>query len=246
MMRYKMILAYDGTDFQGWQTQHEGRAVQDEIQRVLSIIFNMPIHVHGASRTDAGVHAEGMVCHFDAPLRAAHLIKTSVNRLCEKTIVCRRVKRVEDDFQAQYTPSYKQYRYQIYNGERNPFLSRFALHYVYPLDLKRLRRVTRLWVGYHRFHQWTIKKEDRKDFYRTIRSIRLFQKDQLLIIRFVGEGFMTHMIRMMVGTLLAYNEGKITYQTIQDALNPHALRQPVSFKAPPHGLYLEKIVYEKP
>ena len=246
MTRYVGTLAFDGTDFVGWQTQKNGQSIQEEVERVFSQILNEPIVVHGASRTDAGVHAEGFTFHMDtqSTLTKETIVK-GFNRLIHPQIVLRSLKKVSKSFEAQFTPSIKTYRYQLYTGLRNPFLSRYAHYYYLPMNVTLLRKVSRLFVGTNRFHNFTVKDIDQLNFIRTIRSIRIAMNDQIMTITFVGKGFMTHMVRMIVGTFLAVQEGKLTILDVRAKLNGTSTRQPVSFKAPPHGLYLEKVTYAK-
>ena len=246
MIRYVGTLAFDGTGFVGWQTQKNGQSIQEEVERVLSQILNEPIVVHGSSRTDAGVHAEGFMFHMDttSTLKKEDIVR-GFNRLVHPQLVLRSLQKVNPSFEAQFTPSIKTYRYQLYTGMRNPFLSRYAHYYYLPMNVTLLKKVSRLFVGTYRFHNFTVKEDDQLNFIRTIRSIRMSMDDQILTITFVGKGFMTHMVRMIVGTFLAVQEGKLTMHDVQTKLSGTSVRQPVSFKAPPHGLYLEKVHYAK-
>lgn len=246
MPRYLGKLAFDGTGFVGWQTQKNHQSIQEEVERVFSQILNESIVVHGSSRTDAGVHAEGFMFHIDttSTLKMETILR-GFNRLVHPQLVLINLKKVSPQFEAQFTPSIKTYRYQLYTGIRNPFLSRFASYYFLPMNLPLLRKVSRLFVGTHRFHNFTIKEEDTLNFIRTIKSIQIAKDDHVFTFTFVGKGFMTHMIRMIIGTLLAVQEGKFSIRDVEKALLGTATRQPVSYKAPPHGLYLQKIHYAK-
>ncbi len=245
-MRFKGILAFDGTGFQGWQTQQQGQSIQEQVERIFSQILNQPIKVHGASRTDAGVHAEGFVFHFDAETQlTATRIRRGFNRLIHTQLVLRSLQRVSPTFESRFSYSKKTYRYQIYTGERNPFLSRYAHYYFASIDLPLLRKTLKHFAGEHCFHNFTVKPEDDVAFVRTLYSITVKVEDNLVLITLVGSGFMTHMVRMIVGTALAVQEGKLTRLQLTNLLDPNVPRQPVSFKAPPHGLYLQRIQYEK-
>ena len=245
-MRFKGILAFDGTGFQGWQTQQQGQSIQEEVQRVFSVILNQPITVYGASRTDAGVHAEAFVFHLDATtsLQASSILK-GFNRLVHPQLVLRQFTRVKPTFESRFSYSKKTYRYQVYGGERNPFLSRYAHYYYLPLNLPLLKKTMKLFVGHHCFHNFTVKPDDDQSFFRTMYRVKVTMEDTLVSITLTGSGFMTHMVRMIVGTCLAVQEGKWTLGDVEKALQSMSTRQPVSFKAPPHGLYLQRIQYEK-
>jgi tRNA pseudouridine38-40 synthase len=245
-MRFKGILAFDGTGFQGWQTQQQGQSIQEEVENVLSKMLNQPIKVHGASRTDAGVHAEAFVFHLDATTSLqTSLILKGFNRLVHPQLVLRQFTRVSPTFESRFSYSKKTYRYQLYTGERNPFLSRYAHYYYLPLDLALLKKTILLFKGHHCFHNFTVKPDDDQSFFRTMYRVKVTAEDALVMLTLTGSGFMTHMVRMIVGTCLAVQEGKWTLHDVEQALKSTSIRQPVSFKAPSHGLYLQRVQYEK-
>ena len=245
MQRFVCILSFKGTKFQGWQTQKEGNSVQEHVERTLSKILNQSIQVHGASRTDAGVHARGFVCHFDATTSmAVEKIHHGFNRLVDKDILLNQLKKVPQTFQARYQHSKKTYTYQVFIGERNPFLQDVVMHVPTELNIKNIKEAMALFIGKHDFQSFTTKKEDGANFIRTVFSFRLTQKKSLLTFSIQGDGFMTYMVRMIIGTLLAYGLGKISIDQIRQWLNKPSLGK-VSYKAEPQGLCLEKVTYAK-
>jgi tRNA pseudouridine38-40 synthase len=245
MQRFVCVLAFKGTKFQGWQTQKEGNSIQEHVEKTLSKILNQTIQVHGASRTDAGVHARGFVFHFDAitsiPLKR---IFQGFNRLVDEDILMKQLKKVPQTFQARYQHSKKTYTYQVLTGERNPFLQDFVMHVPVTVNLKNIKSAMRLFVGKHNFQSFTTKKEDGADFIRTIFLFRLAQKESILTFTIQGDGFMTYMVRMMIGTLLALGMDKISLETVKQYLD-HPRLGKVSYKAEPQGLCLEKVTYGK-
>jgi tRNA pseudouridine38-40 synthase len=243
-MKYKGTCAFDGTDYVGWQTQQNGRSIEEKIVEIFSQIYNQPIKIYGASRTDAGVHAEGYVFHYEVEsMLIPNNVVSGFNRLAPLSIRLLALEAVDDMFSARFSISKKTYRYQLYQGESSPFEHRYY-HYIYrKLSIERMQQVLDVFKGQHDFRNFTIKEEDTFDFQRTIYSLELKVIDEAIHITFVGNGFMTHMIRMLVGTVLAFEKGKITMEFIEDKLTSKE-RKPVPFKVEPKGLILERINYE--
>jgi len=247
MMKQRLvgILMFKGTKFQGWQTQKQGQSVQEHVEKTLSQMLNQTIQVYGASRTDAGVHARGFVFHMDAnttmPLsKMVH----AFNRMVDADIYLVSLKKVPSSFEARYQHSKKTYTYQILLGERNPFLQDTVMHVPQSLSLSKIKLAMKLFLGQHDFRNFTTKKEDGADFIRTIFQFQMKQQGSILIFKIVGDGFMTYMVRMMIGSLIAIGEGKISVETLQQYID-NTLKGPVSYKAEPQGLCLEKVRYEK-
>jgi len=243
MQRFVCTLAFKGTKFQGWQTQKEGHSIQEHVEKNLSKILNQSIQVHGASRTDAGVHARGFICHFDAttamPIKR---IQHGFNRLIDTDILLKQLKKVPQTFQARYQHSKKTYTYQVLTGERNPFLQDLVMYVPVPFNKKRIKDAMTMFLGQHDFRSFTTKKEDGANFIRTIFLFRLTQHGSMFTFTIQGDGFMTYMVRMIIGTLLAYGMDKISLETIRQYLNKPSLGK-VSYKAEPQGLCLEKVTY---
>jgi tRNA pseudouridine38-40 synthase len=243
MARWLVECSFDGHGFDGWQRQPQKRTVQGEIEKILSQILNEDVHIHGSSRTDAKVHALRFYFHVDIlkKIQPSSFI-VSLNRMLPKDIHIQTMRRVKASFHARNQPSMKQYVYRIHLKE-DPFLVHYSTYYYYPFQFERVTQAITLFEGTHRFHQFTIKPDDRYDFVRTLTKVTVTQRGQHVEFTLIGNGFMTHMVRMIVGTLLALNEGKIDERWIQDQFN-EAKRLPVSFKAGPQGLYLKKVIYE--
>ncbi|MEY3691851.1 MAG: tRNA pseudouridine(38-40) synthase TruA [Bacillota bacterium] len=243
--RYVGQLMFKGTKFQGWQTQKQGQSVQEHVEKTFSQILNQPVPVHGASRTDAGVHARGFVFHMDViTTMTTSKMVYAFNRIIDADIYLVSLKKVLSSFEARYQHSRKTYRYQILLGERNPFLQDTVMHIPHTLSLTKIRQGMRYFLGQHDFRNFTTKKEDGANFVRRIFQFKLKQAGPLLTFTIIGDGFMTYMVRMIIGALIALGEGKINLETIQDYLD-NKIKGPVSYKAEPQGLCLEKVRYEK-
>lgn len=243
--RYVGQLMFKGTKFQGWQTQKQGLSVQEHVEKTFSQILNQPVQVHGASRTDAGVHARGFVFHMDVitTMKTSKMVY-AFNRIIDADIYLVSLKKVPSSFEARYQHSRKTYSYQILLGERNPFLQDTVMHIPHTLSLTKIRQGMRYFLGQHDFRNFTTKKEDGANFVRRIFQFKLKQAGPLLTFTIIGDGFMTYMVRMIIGALIALGEGKINLETIQDYLD-NKIKGPVSYKAEPQGLCLEKVRYEK-
>ena len=166
------------------------------------------------------------------------------NRIIDADIYLVSLKKVPSSFEARYQHSRKTYSYQMLLGERNPFLQDTVMHIPHTLSLTKIRQGMRYFLGQHDFRNFTTKKEDGANFVRRIFQFKLKQAGPLLTFTIIGDGFMTYMVRMIIGALIALGEGKINLETIQDYLD-NKIKGPVSYKAEPQGLCLEKVRYEK-
>lgn len=245
MQRYKGIIAYDGTGFLGYQVQPKGRTVQAELESVLEKIHKgTPVKVVGSGRTDAGVHARGQVIHFDSPLAIpAERWPVALNSLLPEDISVLSVERVDESFHARYHAAGKEYRYQLLlSGVRDPFLRNYAYRYHFPLNLEAMREAGTYLLGTHNFTSFCAAKTEVVDKVRTIREIDFLQDGNLLTIRFVGNGFLYNMVRILVGTLLEVGSGDRKPEEIVRILE--AMDRRVAGKtAPAHGLYLWEVFY---
>lgn len=218
MNRYKIVFAYDGTNFSGYQTQPNGLTVQDSIERALRKIAKGEfVRIHAASRTDAGVHAKGQVAHFDFPFQIpADGLYRGLNTLLPDSIVIVSCQQVDADFHARYEVIGKKYEYRLYNQkERSPFKRYFSTHHPYPMDPDRTRQALKYLIGKHDFSSFVAANTDVLDKVRTIYQARLDVTDDEWIFTFVGDGFLYNMIRILVGTLVEIAEGKREPQEMQ-------------------------------
>ncbi|MGM9873432.1 MAG: tRNA pseudouridine(38-40) synthase TruA [Bacilli bacterium] len=248
-MRYLCVCAYLGKCYFGFQKQNNQISIQEVIENTFSSYFNYPIKIYASGRTDRGVNAFGQTFHFDLDNK----IKTtydkflySINSLLPMDIKILSIKRVDDNFSSRYNAKRKIYEYHLYLSSKEPFLNDVVSLIKYPLDIKRMKKGIKLFVGEKDFKDFTSKENDENNFMRNIYSINL-KIDKLdnkhLIITFNGNGFMRYMIRYIVGTLIELGRNKIDLDFIQYHLSSKSEREIVSFKSPACGLYLKKVIY---
>jgi tRNA pseudouridine38-40 synthase len=224
-MRYfKLTIAYDGTDFHGWQIQAEKPTIQGEIVNVLRRLTQEQIHLHGAGRTDAGVHALGQVGSFrtQSPLSPEEF-QRALNALLSPAIRITGVEEVGPDFDARWSARGKTYRYRLYRGKVvPPAIWRYVLHYPFPLDEDAMRDAAARFVGMHDFASFaasTGSEEDDKErsTEREIFSTELARTadNEELVFTVSGRSFLRYMVRKMVGTLLDVGRGKLQPEDIE-------------------------------
>ncbi|MDQ0156968.1 tRNA pseudouridine(38-40) synthase TruA [Robertmurraya andreesenii] len=247
MQRIKCIIAYDGSQFSGYQIQPNKRTVQGELEKALMKLHKGEMtKVYASGRTDAGVHAKGQVIHFDSALSIpAERWAVALNSLLPDEIAIFEVEQVEPSFHARFDVEAKEYRYFVYTGKlRDPFQRNFAYHYPYPLNLQAMQEASECLIGTHDFTSFCSAKTEVEDRIREIREIEIVETDGRLMFRFVGNGFLYNMVRIMVGTLLQVGSGDISPQEIPAILEKKD-RTYAGKTAPPQGLYLWQVYYEK-
>lgn len=238
-MRIKMVFSYDGSKFNGFQRQKSMPSIQGTIESALSNIYNTPITIKGAGRTDAGVHANNQVAHFNVEDLRPNL-KEELNNLLRPSIYVKNIKKVDDDFHARKDAKKKEYVYKINLGPFQSSLNDYYYQPNYQLDVSLMKDASKVILGTHDFHNFVAGFRD--DYVSTIHSITITKTFQKLEITFVGVGFYRYMVRNLVGALLEVGKYKIDRNYIKKMLdNPdEELRLPT---APPQGLYLNKIWY---
>lgn len=243
-MRYKVTLAYDGSNYLGFQSQSHGKTIQDEIEKVIKRIFNVETRIIMASRTDAGVHAKGQVFHFDVDSSVdPYSLKGSFNALLPKDIHVTNVKKVNENFHARFSVKSKTYEYLINIGEYDVFLKGYAYQCPYKLDLEKMEKCSKLFIGKHDFSSFnTSTYKEKPDQHRTISEFKIIKKGNILKIKVTGDGFMRNMVRILVGTLIDVARGKKEISEVKEMLNvPNKSTR--RYNISPCGLYLVKIRY---
>ena len=241
-MRYKCIVAYDGTNFHGFQVQGELRTVQSEIEAVLLIITKTKTRIHASGRTDTGVHANGQVFHFDTDIiMPPENMQNAINSRLPKDIYIRNSEHVNDDFHSRFSAKSKVYRYLIDLGVYNPLLINYRYYYHYPVNLEQMIIASECLIGEHDFKAFT-KNHHLTNSTRTIYSLDIIKSGNLITITFHGDGFMHNMVRIIVAMLLEVARGKITPSDFNNILESKN-RKKAPKLAPPNGLYLEKVIY---
>lgn len=249
MTRYKAIIAYDGTHFNGFQKQPNGRTVQEEMEKTLKKMANgKEITVFGSGRTDAGVHAMGQVIHFDYPEeRPLERMRFALDTQSSEDIAVKAVEIVSDDFHARYLVKEKTYQFRVDIGKpRSPFRRHYASYFPYPLDLSKIQRALPDLIGTHDFTSFCASGSSIEDKVRTIYEAKMEVNEagDELLFTFRGNGFLYKMIRILVGTLLKIGNGRLSEDSIPEIIAKKD-RNAAGPTAHPEGLYLYEVVYDQ-
>lgn len=245
MQRYAIGIEFCGTHFRGWQTQQPGvSSVQETIEKTLSKIANHPVIVHAAGRTDAGVHASNMVAHFDTTaIRPERGWLMGANTLLPKDIAIRWIQPMENDFHARFKACARRYRYVIYNHAYRPALLFGQVTHVYQtLDVDKMKQAVDKLVGTHDFSSFRAAACQSNQPVRHVSHARLFQHGNFLVLDIQADGFLHHMVRNIVGTLLEIGRGEHSVEWI-DHLFEVKERAQAGITAPPDGLYFIQAYY---
>ena len=245
-MRWKCTCAYDGTDFDGWQRQPGGGAVQNHIESALTQVLDMPLQLHGSGRTDAGVHARGQCFHFDAEWgHEPEKLVRALHSILPTSIRIKSVKSVSDDFHARFSVSGKRYLYNYYLGRADPVDDR----YVWacrdmPLDLKEMQVAADRLLGTHDFSAYsaTHGKENDPNPVKTVTRLELKQRGKFIRLYAEGSGFLYRMVRSIAGALYAVGRGRLTPDDIAEILESKKRTHGI-VTAPAKGLFLDRVFY---
>ena len=258
MPNIRLIIAYDGTDFHGWQRQPDLRTVQECLEAAIRKLVGKPFELWGSGRTDAGAHASHQVANFKtaSPIPCANLLR-ALNDLLPPTVRVRDAREVPEGFHARYDACSKTYRYRILQSPVcPPFLWRFVCHHPYPLDHRSMAEAAKFVEGKHDFTSFAASpahaaegdaeanNDDARSMVRTIFSSRLVWRPRtsLLIYEVRGNGFLHHMVRNIVGTLLEVGRGKLAPRDLLRILEARDRTQ-AGPTAPARGLCLVKVEY---
>ena len=257
--RLKFIVAYDGSPFAGWQSQAHGNTIQDHLERAFKRVTGWPVRVHGAGRTDAGVHALAQCAHADVANKVLPPARwtEALNALLPPAIRVMRCQYVSSDFHARVSAKGKIYRYRIWSAPvLPPFEHGRAWHIPRPLDLRALKTAAKHFVGTHDFADFAANRgksgrrgdtdssrdEREESTIRTIYSVRVRQRGSRVTIEFDGDGFLYKMVRLIIGSLVKCALGKMQIEDIVARLKSpqsgHAC-----FTAPAEGLFLVRVRY---
>lgn len=204
MRNLKLTLAYDGTDFHGWQTQPDVLTIQGELQRVFRKLFNHEVHVIGSGRTDAGVHAHGQVAAVQTTRRMdTDVVLRGANALLPTQVRVLAVEEVSMDFHPRRSARSKAYAYRVWREPIvSPFICRYVYPFHYPLDEEHIDNATALFQGTHDFTSFSAAGVEIQDRVRTIFEARWTRSDSEWIFHIRGNGFLRYMVRTITGTLL--------------------------------------------
>jgi tRNA pseudouridine38-40 synthase len=244
--RLKLIIAYDGTGFAGWQSQSHRNTIQDHLERAFQHVSGDSVRVHGAGRTDAGVHALAQCAHVDLPndRLSAGRWREALNALLPPTIRVLRCRYVSKNFHARHFAKGKVYRYRICSA---PVLAPFeygrAWHVAQPLDLKILNKAAKVFVGTHDFAGFAANRgKPEKSTIRTIYSVRVRRDVSCVTIDFDGDGFLYKMVRLIVGALVRCALGKTPIEDVLQRLDSSRVAA-MRLAAPAKGLFLLRVRY---
>lgn len=242
--KIKIIVAYDGSAYVGWQLQPNGVSIQQCVEQALLQLSGEQIRVHSSGRTDAGVHARGMVCHFITdrmlPLTAW---REGLNRFLPEDIAVRAAEIVPEGFHARYSAIGKHYRYTLLRDPlRSPLERRTTWRIKAHLDLDVMKEACAVLTGVHDYAAFRSAGCSSPATEKYIYAITLTEVDALLYVDVHGNGFLRHMVRMMVGTLVEIGRGRRSVETLKSMLEDPA-SAPAAITAPPQGLCLMRVDY---
>ena len=252
-MNYRLLLQYDGTDFHGWQMQGELRTVQGELTRVLSLLDDREVVVHGSGRTDAGVHAAGQVANVVLERETTPLkLRNALNGNLSADVRVLFVDVVPNNFHARYSATSKTYSYHLVHGPvLPPFWKRYALQESRNLDLPLMRHCSQLFIGEHDWTAFSAAQSDSGTRVRNVSELSIsagwdsWGRCHLIEFKVSANGFLRYMVRSIVGTLLAVGRHEMDEDTVTRAIQSGD-RSMVGATAPAHGLTLMSVQYDEP
>ena len=246
--RIALVIQYDGSGFSGWQNQKDLITIQGTLEeKIAELDLNSPIKVIAAGRTDSGVHASGQVVHFDSsgPIPTKKL-PSALNGRLPSSIKVLEALEVPNDWHACYSAKYRRYRYCIFNGSYpNLFIQNISWHkYRVRLDESLMKEALIDLLGFHDFVAFQKAGSNRSNSLTTVQEVSLYRDGDIIFIEIQASGFLYGMVRLLVGQLVAVGEKRLTVQEFIDRWRK-GLRSEVKEAAPPHGLCLIRVGYEK-
>lgn len=244
-MNIALVLAYDGTNYHGWQIQENALTVQEVFQNAFKKVTGDRGDMKACSRTDTGVHAR----EFCVSVKTESKIVTerfpaAMNHWLPEDVAVKGCEEAPLDFHARYSCKGKEYSYEIWNNPiREPFLRGRALHYWYPIDEVRLKAAAGYYVGAHDFTSFcTLDKRERGDMVRRVTKARVERRGDMVLFTVAADGFLYNMVRIMAGTLLRVQEGRLLPEDIPGIIEARD-RAKAGPTAPACGLYLNRVFY---
>lgn len=241
-MRYLLTVAYDGSNYYGWQRQNEFITVQQKLEEALSQLLKKEIAVRGSSRTDTGVHALGQHAVFEAETSIPiEKMPFAINTFLPDDIVVNDAKIVTEDFHPQNSVYKKTYEYRILNDKfPNPMLKKYTEFVHTPLDIEKMNEACKFFLGTHDFKSFCASGSTAKTTIRTIFELKVDKKSNIIYINVTGSGFLYNMVRIITGTLIYVGQGKIKPCEITEIINS-CDRAKAGKTVSPNGLILKKI-----
>lgn len=246
MNKYKIVIAYDGTNYGGWQVQPNSISIQTLVQKALETVTRHPIELTGAGRTDAGVHALGQTAHFSCNTGDMQKLLHSVNCLLPAEIRLREIDQVPEDFHARYSAKGKIYHYHLHlDRVLDPFKRLYSFHVFDKVSIPLFKEAALAFVGTHDFLSFA--NESHKgsasiDAVRTLKRLDVIEEKGGIRLEFEGDGFLYKMVRNIVGTLIDVAAKRIPIERVPEILKEKD-RKKAGFTAPAHGLFLIRVLY---
>jgi len=240
-----LTIAYDGTNYCGWQVQENAQSIQALVQKALQIALRHPLDLTGSSRTDAGVHASGQTAHFDTDENInLGKLRISLNALLPTDIRVSEITPTPTDFHARYSATSKIYHYHLHLDPISDPFTKLYRHQVYgPFDIEKLKIGAQFFIGTHDFTSFAnVKEAPQSDAVRTIQRIDIVPQKGGIRLEFEGDGFLYKMVRNITGTLLDIAAGKLKPEEIPSIFKLRDRRKAGS-SAPAQGLFLVQIIY---
>ena len=245
-VRLRLLVAYDGSGFEGWQSQASGNAVQDHLERAVAGLVGERRVVHGSGRTDSGVHALGQVAHVDVPegMFSKEAWAGALNARLPAGVRVMGVREAAQGFHARFSAVGKEYVYRLWNARAlHPLEAGRVWHLARPLDRGVLRDCARVFEGTHDFAGFAANRGiPETSTERTLYAVGVSSSGPLVTLRFAGSGFLYRMVRMLTGSMVRVAQGKADVAWLEELLSRPAGRR-TSFCAPAQGLYLKKVRY---
>jgi tRNA pseudouridine38-40 synthase len=242
-----LLTEFDGTHYTGWQSQKSTPTIQETIRNAILKITGEEVVLYGCSRTDAGVHAHGHMSNFFSETRIPiSRLPIALNSTLPSDISILKAAFAPKDFHARFSSIGKKYCYRIHNNPSRPALGRDRFYHIpKPLDLDQMRKAAGYFCGEHDFSGFMSKKSIVKTTVREIYEIVISKKCSLIEIFICGNGFLTHMVRIICGSLVDVGLGRISPENICDIMESKDRRK-AGKTLPGHGLYLEEVYYPEP
>ncbi len=244
MKNYKITVAYDGTNFNGWQNQgNTENTIQNHIETVLSKVLREKIEIIASGRTDKGVHAYNQVCNFKTKSTITKDTLKLINDELNNAVVIKECKEVDERFHARYNVKSKTYRVKLLNSKfNNPITRKYVYNIEDKLNLEKMNKAAESFVGEHDFSGFSSLKKSKKTTVRTISKVEIIQNGEEIEILVTGDGFLYNQVRIMAGTLIDIGLNKLKENVIADVFD-EKVRASAGHTIPPYCLYLDFVAY---
>lgn len=244
-MRYLLKFSYDGSNYNGFQTQKGLHTIQEELEKAVSKVNNKDTNVVATGRTDKGVHAYSQYAHVDIDVDInEYKLKRALNSNLPDDIHIISTKVVPNNFHARYDIKSKEYRYYINLGEYNPIDRNYVFQYNYQLNVEKMSEAIKYFVGKHDYRAFVTENKEKDNCVRTITKASIMVDNNIVEIKFIGDGFLRYQVRNMVGYLIKVGEEKVLPESVIDVLESKD-RTKSGKTAPPEGLYLYNVEYKE-